>query len=70
MELYKKRKNGFGVIHPEYVTGSSSMIISESVGVRKKQIWIGESHCIDKINVKKLIKYLQTWINTDSLKEV
>lgn len=70
MKLIKSDRGFMFLIHQSYGTGKGeSRVISESsADPLGKYLWIGQDHHITRRDAKVLVKYLQRWIETGSLR--
>ncbi len=60
---YKEQRT---IWHPAMETRTSLRLLDES----GKDLWVGDKHCLDKKEVKQLVKILKHWLDNKSLPDV
>jgi hypothetical protein len=68
---FKKINGGANEVrHPSYPEGDEeeTPLLKEAADSAASRIMIGSSHRLDKTEVRKLIKFLERWLETGKLK--
>jgi hypothetical protein len=69
MKLEKSDRGFMFVMHKNYTDSDVTRVISESsAGPLGKYLWVGQNHLITRAEAKQLVKHLQRWIETGTLR--